>query len=414
MNEPTTAGAAGARPHLCWGSCLRSRPGVPSASWRKPRRQGIRGIPPNKDTDLKFYQADGKIQTGAEALEHMTSDADLVVWVAGNQFFAMDDVIGAFQKAHPGISVGLITLPPGLILAAIEAGGWSYDGKEYRCAPDIYASVNLGHLQRLKAAGLMHDYKIYMHNELQMMVAKGNPKAIADDRRSRAQRRTNLAARIRSTKASCSFMRARCSSAMESRPQIANGRECVSCQTTEHNWFTAVHHRETPERIREGKSDAGIVWKTEVMEALRQGIPIEGVELPAADSLRDQVSYATGALQNARHRANADDYLAFLATNVAQDAYARFGFVKEQGPRSWSSSRSIEDAGAPCFKLMQTDAGSRTVERLLLGRLQIAKLPSARPVKARSSNHAEFTLGPGNLVDRCNLASITDERSGHP
>ena len=81
----------------------------------------LAAIPPNKDTDLKFYQADGKIQQGAAALEHMTSDANLVVWVAGNQFFAMDDVIGAFQKAYPGISVGLITLPPGLILAAIEA-----------------------------------------------------------------------------------------------------------------------------------------------------------------------------------------------------------------------------------------------------------------------------------------------------
>jgi ABC-type Fe3+ transport system substrate-binding protein len=40
------------------------------------------------------------------------------------------------------------------------------------------------------------------------------------------------------------------------------------------------------------------------------------------------VSYATGALQNARHRASADDYLAFLATQVAQDAYAGFGFVR--------------------------------------------------------------------------------------
>src|SRR5882724_10375560 len=46
-------------------------------------------IPPNKDTDLKFYRADGKIQMGVAALEHMTSDADLVLWVAGNQFFAM-------------------------------------------------------------------------------------------------------------------------------------------------------------------------------------------------------------------------------------------------------------------------------------------------------------------------------------
>lgn len=284
-------------------------------------------IPPNKDTDLKFYQTDGKIQTGAEALEHMTSDAGLVVWVAGNQFFAMDEVIGAFQKAHPGISVGLITLPPGLILVAIEAGGWRYDGKEYRCVPDVYASVNLGHLQRLKAAGLMRDYKIYMHNELQMMVAKGNPKAIATiDDLVRSDVRTSLPNPVNE-----GIMQFYARKVLERHgiwPQIANGRECVSCQTTERNWFTAVHHRETPERIREGKSDAGIVWKTEVMQALRQGIPVEGVELPAADSLRDQVSYATGALQNARHRASADDYLAFLATQVAQDAYAGFGFVR--------------------------------------------------------------------------------------
>jgi ABC-type molybdate transport system substrate-binding protein len=284
-------------------------------------------IPPNKDTDLKFYQADGKIQKGTEALEHMTSDAGLVVWVAGNQFFAMDDVIGAFQKAHPGVSVGLITLPPGLILAAIEAGGWRYDGKEYRCVPDVYASVNLGHLQRLKAAGLMRDYKIYMHNELQMMVAKGNPKAIATiDDLVRSDVRTSLPNPVNE-----GIMQFYARKVLERHgiwPQLANGRECVSCQTTEHNWFTAVHHRETPERIREGKSDAGIVWKTEVMQALRQGIPVEGVELPAADSLRDQVSYATGALQNARHRASADDYLAFLATQVAQDAYAGFGFVR--------------------------------------------------------------------------------------
>jgi ABC-type molybdate transport system substrate-binding protein len=284
-------------------------------------------IPPNKDTDLKFYQADGEIQQGALALEHMTSDANLVVWVAGNQFFAMDTVIGAFQKAYPGISVGLITLPPGLILAAIEAGGWRYDGKEYRSVPDVYASVNSAHLQRLKAAGLMRDYEIYMHNELQMIVAKGNPKAVAGiDDLVRSDVRTALPNPVNE-----GIMQFYARKVLERHgiwPQIANGRECVSCQTTERNWFTAVHHREIPERIRDGKSDAGIVWKTEVMEALRQGAPIEGVELPPADSLRDEVSYATGALQNARHRARADEYLAFLATKAAQDAYAGFGFVK--------------------------------------------------------------------------------------
>jgi ABC-type Fe3+ transport system substrate-binding protein len=40
------------------------------------------------------------------------------------------------------------------------------------------------------------------------------------------------------------------------------------------------------------------------------------------------VSYTVGALENARHKENADRYLAFLATDIAQEAYARFGFVK--------------------------------------------------------------------------------------
>jgi ABC-type molybdate transport system substrate-binding protein len=284
-------------------------------------------IPPDKDSDLKFYRSDGKIQRGVEALEHMTSNANLVVWIAGNQFFAMDEVIAAFQKMHPGMTVGLITLPPGLILSAIQGGGWNYNGKEYRCAPDIYASVNLGHLRQLKAAGLMSKYQIYMHNELQVMVAKGNPKQIAGIKDLvRSDVRTSMPNPVNE-----GIMQFYARKVLERHgiwSVIANGQECVSCQTTERNWFTAVHHRETPERIRDNKSDAGIVWKTEVMEALRQGAQVEAVELPPMDSLRDEVAYAVGELESSQHKGNADNYLAFLATAGAQDAYAKFGFVK--------------------------------------------------------------------------------------
>ncbi len=90
----------------------------------------------------------------------------------------MDDVVHPFQQEHPSTTIGLITLPPGLLLQAIKAGGWTYAGKEYRGLPDVYASVSLGHLKQLKAAGLMDSYMVYMHNELQVMVAKGNPKKI--------------------------------------------------------------------------------------------------------------------------------------------------------------------------------------------------------------------------------------------
>jgi ABC-type molybdate transport system substrate-binding protein len=299
------------------------RPVLAQAQPSKP----LAVIPPDKDTDLKLYRPDGDIRKGAEALEQMTAGADLVLWVAGNQFFAMDEVIGVFQKTHPGVTVGLITLPPGLLLSAILGGGWIYNGKEYRGTPDVYASVNLGHLEQLKAAGLMRMYETYMHNELQMMVAKGNPKRIsAIDDLVRSDVRTSLPNPVNE-----GIMQFYARKVLERHGlwlKISGGQECVSCQTTERNWFTAVHHRETPERIRDNKSDAGIVWKTEVMEALRQGAEVDAVELPVADSLRDEVSYAVGPLENAKHRENAEAFLAFLGTAAAQDAYAKFGFVK--------------------------------------------------------------------------------------
>ena len=109
-------------------------------------------------------------------------------------------------------------------------------------------------------------------------------------------------------------------------------------RNAERNWFTAVHHRETPERIRNGQSDAGIVWKTEGLEAIRDGAPVEAVELPAEDSLRSEVAYAIGGLVKARHAENAAAYLAFLETDAGQNAYAKFGFVRatkdELTPRS--------------------------------------------------------------------------------
>ncbi len=284
-------------------------------------------IPNNKDSDLKFYASDGKLLNGTEAMFKMRGEIGLNLWLAGNQFFAMDDVVHAFQKENPGVSVGLITLPPGLILAAIKAGGWTYGGVDYAGRPDVYASVNLGHLQALKKLGLMEKYAVYMHNELQIMVAKGNPKAlrgIAD--LARPEVRTSMPNPVNE-----GIMQFYARKVLERHglwPHISGGKECFSCQTTPSNWFTAVHHRETPDRIKAGTSDAGIVWKTEAMEAVREGAQVEGLELPPADSLRDEVSYAIGALAGSARKEASAQYLRFLSTPAAQEAYARYGFVK--------------------------------------------------------------------------------------
>jgi len=287
--------------------------------------QALPSVPAGKETDLKFYSPDGSIVTGRDAIEQM-ADAGLVLWVAGNQFFAMNDVVGSFQKQNPGIGVGLITLPPGLLLQAIKAGGWIYEGREYRLRPDVYASVNLGHLRELKKSGLMESYLVYMHNELQIMVAKGNPKKIAGiDDLVRADVRTSMPNPV--NEGIMQFYARKVLERHNLWQAISGGKECVSCQTTDNNWFTGVHHRETPARITAGQSDAGVVWKTEGLEALRSNAEVESVELPRQDSLRDEVSYAIGVLKSASHPDAADTYLGFLGSKAGQDIYAMYGFV---------------------------------------------------------------------------------------
>ena len=287
---------------------------------------GYVAIPANKDSDLKLYRADGSIVSGAAALGRMQQDAQVVLWLAGNQFFAMDDVVAAFQATNPGLAVGLITLPPGLLLEAISKGGWTYGGKAYPGLPDVYASVNLGHLKKLKALGLAERYAVYMHNEMVLMVGKGNPKQIKGiEDVKRADVRSSMPNPV--NEGIMQFYGRKVLERHGAWQHLSGGKECLSCQTTPNNWFTAVHHRETPERILAGSSDTGIVWITEAIEAQRAGKAIEAVRLPPADSMRDEVAYAVCALSKGTRQANAQRFLAFLATPQAQAAFGKFGFV---------------------------------------------------------------------------------------
>lgn len=213
-----------------------------------------------------------------------------------------------------------------MLLDAIIGGGWEFNGQAYPGLPDIYASVNLGHLKKLKAAGMMDQHAVYMHNELEIMVAKGNPKkivGIAD--LGRDDVRTSMPNPLNE-----GIMQFYTRKVLERHglwQKISAGKECLSCQTTPNNWFTAVHHRETPVRIKADQSDAGIVWKTETLEAVRDGAQVEGIKLPPVDSLRDEVSYVIGAIKGSGRSAAAASYLDFLATPQGQSVYTGFGFV---------------------------------------------------------------------------------------
>src|SRR5258708_17967847 len=104
----------------------------------------------------------------------------------------------------------------------------------------------------------MDSYMIYMHNELQIMVEKGNPKPLPGiTNLARPDVRTSIPNPVNE-----GIMQFYARKVLERHglwEQISAGKECLSCSTTANNWFTAVHHRETPERIKADISDAGIV-----------------------------------------------------------------------------------------------------------------------------------------------------------
>jgi ABC-type molybdate transport system substrate-binding protein len=276
--------------------------------------------------DYRTFHVDGKVDYGKIGDSYT---AELVLYLAGNQFMVMEELIKDFQKKHPGIkTVYVETIPPGQILKHQILKQGQIDGQDTARNPDVFASVNLGHLKKLKGEGIMGDYMIYIHNQLELMVAKGNPKGVkgAEDlaRNDLVQSHPNPL-----TEGIFKFYGSEMLRDLGLYEKVTANAECRGCWAIEgKTWFTKRHHRETPDRIERGEADVGIVWTTEIVEAKKHGRAIDGVAIPAPLNKADKVGYAIGALETGRNAANAQSYLDYLATEAAQDIYAKYGFVK--------------------------------------------------------------------------------------
>ncbi len=275
--------------------------------------------------DYRTFHSNGKIDYGNIGDSYK---ADLVMYLAGNQFMAMQEVIQDFQKKNPDIkSVYVETIPPGQILKGQILKQGIINGQQTAQNPDLFASVNLGHLKKLKGESVMNDYIIYTHNKLELMVAKGNPKAIKGPqdlaRDDIVQSHPNPL-----TEGIFKFYGAQMLKDLGLYEKVTAGKMCKSCWAVEgKTWFTSRHHRETPQRIETGEADTGIVWTTEVKHAQAEGRKIEGVEIPAPYNMGHKVGYAIGMLKTARNPYNAARYLSYLGTQEAQTIYAKYGFV---------------------------------------------------------------------------------------
>ena len=275
--------------------------------------------------DYRTFHSSGNIEYGKIGDSY---SADLVMYLAGNQFMVMEDLIRDFQSKHPDIkTVYVETIPPGQIFKKQLLKQGEINGKKTSMTPDLFASVNINHLRKLKGKGLMDEHMIYIHNKLELMVAKGNPKKIKGPedlaRDDLVQSHPNPL-----TEGIFKFYGSEMLKDLGLYDKVTGGKKCKSCWAVPgKTWFTSRHHRETPHRIEKGEADTGIVWTTEVTYAKRQGRPLEGVTIPAPYNKQDKVGYAIGPLSKASHMNNGKTFLKYLATPAAQKIYAGYGFA---------------------------------------------------------------------------------------
>lgn len=260
-------------------------------------------------------------------LEHM-DDADLVLFVAGNQFMVMEELLSAFKEETSESKIFYETLPPGMELRQILEGGAIFSGTVIDVAPDVYASVSIDSMKKLEEKGLIEkgDYFLYLHNRLVLMVPEGNPAGITsvkdlgrdDVRVSQPNPETEDIGLY-----------------ITDMYKDAGGEKLVHRIMEEKraegtSIMTIVHHRETPLRIGKGTVDVGPVWATEALNAIEQGLKVETIEPGPKLDQRDAINYYMARLKKAPHPKRARAFLDFIRSERAQKIYEKYGFVPEK------------------------------------------------------------------------------------
>ena len=258
-------------------------------------------------------------------IEYM-NDADLVLFMAGNQFMVMHDLLEEFRNIHPDIKkIFYETLPPGLELKQILAGGAVFRDKIINTVPDIYTSVTEEAMKELSINGLVSMYSVYLHNRLVLMVPGGNPAGIKNvTDLGRDEIRVSQPGSMEDI-----------SHYIYDMYKDAGGDELLKRIIEEKRAegttiLTVVHHRETPLRIIKGTVDVGPVWATEIAHAVNEGLKVEAVEPGAEMDQRDKVNYFIAKLKRGSNPENADKFLDFITSRSGQNIYLHHGFVPHE------------------------------------------------------------------------------------
>jgi ABC-type molybdate transport system substrate-binding protein len=246
---------------------------------------------------------------------------DLALFMGGNQFMVMPDLLAAFQKRHPEIRrIFYETLPPGVLAEQLQEGGAIVVGNlQLTIHADIFAS-GAGRMEKERAAGLVQTPVTYARNDLTILVPSGNPRGI---RTLADLGRPDL--RLSLPNPQTEGIGQQIGRALEQAGGPALRSRVLDEKVHDGSTvLTRIHHRETPLALLHGQADAGVVWRTEALFQRSLGHRLEAVEIPSAQNAVGV--YQAAMVSGAPHEPAARAFLEFLVSLEGEAIFARYGF----------------------------------------------------------------------------------------
>ena len=250
---------------------------------------------------------------------------ELVLYASGNYFFAIGLLVTAFGDAYPQYRgrVFYETLPPGLLLKQMDAGGTVTSGNmTWTIKPDIYLAELAASNDLVRSGRLVAPVVTFATNDLTIMVPATNPARIgglADlGRPGLALAMPNpefegVARQIRA-----SLVKA----GGEALAEMVYGKKVRNGETV----LTRIHHRQTPLFLMQQLVEAGVTWKSEAIFQEEVGNPIGHVDIPA--EINTLANYSAAMVADAPYPVAARAWLDFIGSDGAFKILKHYGFQR--------------------------------------------------------------------------------------
>jgi molybdate transport system substrate-binding protein len=219
----------------------------------------------------------------------------ITVFAAASLTDAFKAIALSFQSANTGATVQFNFAGTPTLVTQIEQGAQG----------DVLASADTTNMDKLKGDGFaVGTPQVFAHNQLQIVVAPGNPKQIAGlaDLAKPGVIYISEAATV--------------PAGTYSLQALAAAGVTVTPKSLETDVKSVVS------KVALGEADAGIVYTTDVKAA---GGKVQGVSIPAAYNVI--ATYPLVAVKGTKNSALANAFIAFVLSSAGQSTLESFGFL---------------------------------------------------------------------------------------